>query len=155
MHYNIYLDGDLLGFTNDLFYQLVGLVNGQQYMVGLSAEYEAGESDILEFELPYVSVDGNTIQMGNMLTNFPNPFNPTTTISFSLTTEHAKNTEVTIYNLKGQKIKTFPVTLSGDEGSIIWNGTDNTGKRVSSGIYFYKLVSVGKSIASKKMLLLK
>ena len=157
LHYNIYLEGIFQGSTTDLFYQLTGLVNGQQYMVGLSAEYEAGESEIIEFELPYVSSDDNTIKMIEMLTNYPNPFNPTTTISFSLNTENTEDTEIIIYNLKGQRVKTFECHAEPVEvrHSIIWNGTDDNNKPVSSGIYFYKLISDGKNIASKKMLLLK
>jgi peptidase C10-like protein/Spi protease inhibitor/flagellar hook capping protein FlgD len=90
--------------------------------------------------------------------NYPNPFNPTTTISFSLTTELTENTELIIYNLKGQKVKNLPVilSLSKDKGihTVIWNGTDDSGKTVSSGIYFYKL-KAGKFEQIKKMILLK
>jgi PKD repeat protein len=95
------------------------------------------------------------------LRNYPNPFNPSTTISFSLTTENTENTELTIYNLKGQKVKdlTSSVTLSGVEGSSYqysarWNGFDNDGKPVPSGIYFYKISTNGSS-RNRKMLLLK
>ncbi|MDO9576760.1 MAG: S8 family serine peptidase [Candidatus Cloacimonadales bacterium] len=87
------------------------------------------------------------------LSNYPNPFNPSTTISFSLTTETTDNTELIIYNLKGQKINSLPVTLSGVEESITWNGTDQKGKPVSSGIYFYKLNIENSPV--KKMLLMK
>ncbi len=158
LYYNIYLDECLIGTTIDLYYQLEGLVSGQQYMVGLSAEYEAGESNILEFELPYVNFDDNTIQMVNALYNYPNPFNPTTTISFSVT-QNSDFVSLEIFNLKGQKVKTFPVTLSPEsslgKGSIIWDGTDQTGKPVSSGVYFYKL-KAGKDFSqTKRMLLLK
>ncbi|MCK5051163.1 MAG: right-handed parallel beta-helix repeat-containing protein [Candidatus Cloacimonetes bacterium] len=157
LYYNVYLDGELYGTTNELFYQLVDLVYGQQYMVGLSAQYEAGESVILEFELPYVNSDDNAIQIVNTLHNYPNPFNPNTTISFNLTTEHMENTEIVIYNLKGQKVKTFEchTELVEVQHSITWDGTDESNKPVSSGVYFYKLVSDGKNLASKKMLLLK
>ncbi|MDA3813309.1 MAG: T9SS type A sorting domain-containing protein [Candidatus Cloacimonetes bacterium] len=86
------------------------------------------------------------------LHNFPNPFNPSTTISFNSTSE---NTELLIYNLKGQKIKTLTVTLSGDEGSATWKGTDYNDQPVSSGIYFYKLVVNGKTETVKKCLMLK
>ncbi len=157
LHYNIYLDGELQGITNDLFYQLTNLVNGEQHMVGLSAEYEVGESGIVEFELPFVSSDDNTIQMIEMLNNYPNPFNPTTTISFSLTTEYNENFEIVIYNLKGQKIKTIECHAEPVEvrHSIIWNGTDDNNKPVSSGVYFYKL-KAGKDFSqTKRMLLLK
>ncbi len=78
--------------------------------------------------------------------NYPNPFSYSTTISFELNTslrpeyrEQAENTEMIIYNIKGQKIKTLNVTLSGVEGSIIWYGTDNQGIQVSNGIYFYRI----------------
>jgi len=92
--------------------------------------------------------------------NYPNPFNPSTTISFSLTTENTETTELIIYNLKGQKVKEFNVTLSGVEGegntnySITWNGDDDSGNPVSSGIYLYKLKS-GVYTSTKKMILMK
>jgi len=86
--------------------------------------------------------------------NYPNPFNPTTTISFS-TTESTENTELVIYNIKGQKVKQLVSDqLSAGQHSVVWNGKDDNGKSVSSGIYFYKLKtdSVKKT---KKMVLVK
>ncbi len=79
-----------------------------------------------------------------LLGNYPNPFNSSTTISFHISERDdftAENAEISIYNLKGQKIKTFSVILSGVEGqsSILWDGTDKQNKPVASGIYFYKL----------------
>ncbi len=104
-----------------------------------------------------IEITDNPFQ--NNISNYPNPFNPTTTFSFSLTTEHTENTELAIYNLKGQKIKTLTVILSDAqhciEGSVIWNGTDSNEQPVSSGIYFYKLVVNGKTEAMNKCLLLK
>lgn len=88
--------------------------------------------------------------------NYPNPFNPSTTISFNLTTEHTENTELVIYNLKGQKIKTFlnlQITQSPNQ-QIVWDGTGQTGKPVSSGIYFYKL-KTDNFQQTRKMLLMK
>ena len=90
------------------------------------------------------------------LHNYPNPFNPSTTIFFNLTTEH---TELIIFNLKGQEIKTFPVILSGVEGSgenysVTWNGKDENENSVSSGVYFYKMNN-GSYSHTKKMILLK
>ncbi|MDO9576925.1 MAG: lamin tail domain-containing protein [Candidatus Cloacimonadales bacterium] len=89
------------------------------------------------------------------LSNYPNPFNPTTTISFSLTAKDAEGAKLEIYNLKGQKIKTFSnlqITKSPNQ-QIIWNGTDTNIQPVSSGIYFYKLNIEHSPV--KKMLLLK
>jgi hypothetical protein len=102
------------------------------------------------------------------LSNYPNPFNPSTTISFSLYTEITEDAELVIYNLKGQKVKNLSPSLhslssraeSRDEVrgenqyNIVWNGTDDSGKPASSGIYFYKLKS-GDYQKTNKMLLMK
>ena len=87
--------------------------------------------------------------------NYPNPFNPETTIYFETTNLH-ENSRIEIFNIKGQKIKTFDVFLSGVEGksSIVWDGKDDNSHPVSSGIYFYKIKSGEKSL-SRKMVLLK
>ncbi|RLC49726.1 MAG: hypothetical protein DRH79_08630, partial [Candidatus Cloacimonadota bacterium] len=96
----------------------------------------------------------------NTLSVYPNPFNPTTTISFSLNNENIENFEIGIYNLKGQKVKNLPVILSGVEGSdtnehtVTWDGTDNNGHSISSGVYFVRLKS-GSVNLNKKVLLLK
>jgi hypothetical protein len=81
-------------------------------------------------------------------TNHPNPFNPSTTISFSFTTEYTENAEIQIYNIKGQKVDQISV-VSG-QTSAIWNA-----ERFGSGIYFYKLSVNGKTEAVKKCMLLK
>jgi hypothetical protein len=87
--------------------------------------------------------------------NFPNPFNPSTIISF--TAEGAKNAELVIYNLKGQKIRFFTnyQLTSSPINQIVWNGTDENDQAVSSGVYFYKLNIDGKTKAMRKCLLLK
>ena len=85
--------------------------------------------------------------------NYPNPFNSITTIRF--TTENTeKNTELIIYNLKGQKVKTLIAeSLSAGYHSVIWNGTDDKDKPVASGLYFYKLKTKDYSKVRKMMLL--
>jgi len=86
------------------------------------------------------------------LSNYPNPFNPSTTISFEITNLH-ENARIEIYNLKGQKVKTFshPELV---EGSVSWNGKSENNQSVTSGMYFYKLSS-GSQIVTKKMLMMK
>lgn len=89
------------------------------------------------------------------LSNYPNPFNPVTTISF--TTEQNKQFELSIYNLKGQKIRTFiksPATNS-SQHQILWDGTDIDGQHVSSGVYLYQLKIGNKTIIKNKMTLIK
>ncbi len=85
--------------------------------------------------------------------NYPNPFNPTTTISYDLAEDAFVN--IDIYNLRGQKIKTLVAEkMQQGEHSVDWNGQDNSGHRVSSGVYFYKL-ETGSTSSVKKMILLK
>jgi len=85
--------------------------------------------------------------------NYPNPFNPTTTIEFSLNSD--QYVELYIFNLKGQKIKSL---LQGEMPSgihhIAWTGENSSGKKVSSGVYLYQL-KAGTYTSTKKMLLLK
>jgi FlgD Ig-like domain len=87
------------------------------------------------------------------LSNFPNPFNPTTTISYNLPLEG--NISLNIYNTKGQLVKQL-VNGTQPEGyyDVVWNGKDAAGKQVSSGIYYYRINACGKTI-NKKMLMLK
>jgi len=85
--------------------------------------------------------------------NYPNPFNPSTTIEFSL--GKASRTDLSIYNLKGQKVKTL---AQGDwapgNHKIIWQGTDEQNQPVGSGIYFIRL-NAGQYTETKKITLIK
>jgi hypothetical protein len=80
------------------------------------------------------------------LSNYPNPFNPSTTISFNLTTEVGEDVEISIYNMKGQLMDRLPILNT--QTSIEWNA-----EGFPSGIYLYKLNTVNTPI--KKMILLK
>ncbi len=87
--------------------------------------------------------------------NYPNPFNPSTSISFILKKDMPVTLE--IYNIKGQKVKTLLSNETKEKNilhSIVWNGTNDTGKKVSSGVYLYKL-KTGKNIEIKRMLMTK
>jgi len=84
---------------------------------------------------------------------YPNPFNPTTTISFSI--KEKAPVELIIYNILGQKVRTLVnQPLEPGEHSIVWNGTDNKGRSVASGIYFYRM-KAGNYSETKKMVLKK
>jgi hypothetical protein len=86
------------------------------------------------------------------LSNFPNPFNPNTTISFSLPRE--SNVNLSIYNIRGQKVKTLlNAKMTDGPHSVVWHGTDACGSSVGSGIYFYRLETEGFSKTSKMVLL--
>ncbi|MDZ4183175.1 MAG: carboxypeptidase regulatory-like domain-containing protein [Candidatus Cloacimonadaceae bacterium] len=85
--------------------------------------------------------------------NYPNPFNPETTISYSV--KDASPVKIEIYNVKGQLVKTLinDVKDSGNH-SVVWKGIDNNNRAVSSGVYYYKM-SAGKYSSTKKMILMK
>jgi len=86
-----------------------------------------------------------------LLGNYPNPFNPSTTISYAL--KDNAPVELLIYNLKGQKVKTLVrETQSSGRYHVIWNGRDETGRAVSSGVYHY-ILRAGTFKATRKMLL--
>jgi len=125
------------------------------YAITDSTLYEITDSSITPL-IDYTSINEEIIISNHSIemTNYPNPFNPTTTISFS-STMSTENTELSIYNLKGQKVKQLVSDkFSAGQHSIVWNGNDDSGKPVSSGIYFYKLKS-GNYERTRKMILLK
>jgi len=96
---------------------------------------------------------GNIISKPVLNGNYPNPFNPTTTISFSLPTE--QDIELTIYNIKGQKVKTLYSGFANiGEHTITWSGIDSNDKQVSSGLYFYKLKTNNNTL-TRKMIMIK
>ncbi len=96
---------------------------------------------------------GNVPSLKTELKNYPNPFNPETTIDF--TVPKAGNVKLSIYNVKGQLVKTL-VNGKKDAGKyqVVWKGKNTNNDKVASGIYFYRLETNSKSIY-KKMLLMK
>jgi len=100
----------------------------------------------------WVDIDEN-IAPEFAVNNYPNPFNPNTTIE--LTLSKRENVEVTIYNVLGKEVKSLVKgTLDEGEHSFQWNGRDNESQSLPSGIYFYKISTDSRSIF-KKMLLMK
>ncbi|MBN2413841.1 T9SS type A sorting domain-containing protein [candidate division KSB1 bacterium] len=99
--------------------------------------------------------DENALPMEFSLSkNYPNPFNPTTTIEFAL--PKAGEVKVVVFNTLGQKVRTLvSTTMSAGYYKSIWDSCDDFGKRVSSGMYFYRLEVDNKHISTQKMLLLK
>jgi hypothetical protein len=85
--------------------------------------------------------------------NFPNPFNPSTTIAFSL--KDAANVDLTIYDVAGRRVRNL-VDERRDRGvyKIAWDGYNDSGSRVASGVYFYKMIA-GSFTDTKKLTILK
>jgi len=85
--------------------------------------------------------------------NFPNPFNPETTIAFSLS--NVGNVVINVYNVRGQRVRSL-LDEQREPGhhSIVWNGRDDSGRALSSGIYLYRMTA-GDFTETRRMLLMK
>lgn len=120
--------------------------------------YAVGRYTVLKYSFDYTGAQENEIPYQNFqLSNHPNPFNPSTEIRFQISEVSAwESAEIMIYNIKGQKVKTLPVSPSQSHTfSLTWDGTDLNNQRVSTGVYYYQLQVDGKPVANRKMLLLK
>lgn len=103
----------------------------------------------------YVSIGDEIITPSqlSLKQNYPNPFNPETMIEFSLPNNGLVSLEV--YNILGQQVKTL-VNRELEPGThrFVWNGTDERGKRVGSGVYLYRLSTPEESLV-RRMILMK
>ena len=85
--------------------------------------------------------------------NYPNPFNPSTIIRFGLPV--AEKVTIKVYDVLGREVKTLiNEELRPGYQQVEWDGTNNYGSRVSSGIYIYRMVA-GKFVKTMKMMMLK
>ncbi|MCK5050660.1 MAG: T9SS type A sorting domain-containing protein, partial [Candidatus Cloacimonetes bacterium] len=164
---DIVISGEGFGYNGILQFDLD---HSQQQI--LEIEFEADELGQFSGELSIISNDPDTpellipltaecfteadddliLETSKLIGNYPNPFNPTTTILFEIDSENTEDVELVIYNLKGQKVKEFSNLRN--QTSVIWNGLDDNNQSASSGIYFYKLKS-GNFEQTKKMILMK
>jgi len=89
----------------------------------------------------------------NLYNNYPNPFNPVTTLRYDL--PENSHVTITIYDMLGRQVKTL-INQTQDAGfrSVIWDATNDYGKPVSAGIYLYQ-IQTGEFMQTKKMVLLK
>lgn len=86
--------------------------------------------------------------------NFPNPFNPSTQITYSL--PQATHVQLTIFNIQGQKIRTLVNDFqTAGTKSVTWNGLDDQGLEITSGVYFFRLKAGNEFQKTKKMIFMK
>ena len=87
--------------------------------------------------------------------NSPNPFNPATTISYSVPEGTLVQVKLTVYNIRGQLVRTL-VDEVREPGSytVYWDGRNDAGRQVASGVYFYRM-RAGDFVQTRKMVLLK
>ncbi|MBW6516622.1 MAG: T9SS type A sorting domain-containing protein [Candidatus Cloacimonetes bacterium] len=114
----------------------------------------AGYPYLRDFDDP-VSVEDDLLALEKPipLTNYPNPFNPETTIKYSLS-ENVDRLSIKIYNSRGQLVRTLVNAphLQG-EYEILWDGKNDNGTPVASGIYFYRLTTPDHEKVNKMLLL--
>jgi hypothetical protein len=96
---------------------------------------------------------GDTPRKVALNQNYPNPFNPTTTITFNL--PHSGATSLVVYDVRGRLVRTLiDGVLQAGPQNLEWDGRNNSGQRVASGVYLYRL-TFGNNVQQKKMVLLK
>ena len=152
--------------TNDEgYYSVTGLSEGEVTGLATKTYYDSGHETntinddmTIDFSIEPESptATGETDMEENVLSinNYPNPFNPKTTIEFSLT--EASNVKVIVYDIKGKEVVSLVENqdLSAGAHSVKWTGKDSDNKTVASGIYFYR-ISTGNKSVTQKMILLK
>jgi hypothetical protein len=131
-----------------------GLYSFQQDADGIAAYFDNIAVKQLEPVTSVEDFDNPGIPEEHYLSqNYPNPFNPTTNISYKL--KDAQNVSLIIYDVIGEKVKTLVSQYqSAGQYTITWNGQNDAGYKIKSGIYLYTL-RAGDVLESKKMLMLK
>ncbi len=156
--YNLYRDGTVIHSEGSvLFFEFVDTnipVGTHTYYA--IAHYGATNSDPTQeytFIVTAIGDENPALPTTALLGNYPNPFNPSTDISFSV--KDASPVRVDIFNQKGQLVRTL-LDASRKVGThtVNWDGKDSSGNGVSSGVYYYRMKS-GSFSSTRKMLLLK
>jgi len=161
--YNLYEEGNSVPINGNV------LIDNRNYLISLpnvgssfyvTAMYDTGESQSSNiYVFNSSSSDNHQIAKQDLQLNaYPNPFNPSTKISYHLDSE--LHVELSIYNIKGQRIRTL-VNEKQPAGNhaIIWNGRDDKNSQAASGIYFYEVHINSNEVSDyasvKKIILMK
>jgi hypothetical protein len=117
----------------------------------------ADSSAIWNFRTTYVGVNSLLDLVPKEFSlnqNYPNPFNPTTSIRFAL--PNAATVTLEVYNLLGSKVRTLlnGTMMNAAYHNVVWDGRDDAGAQVASGMYLYRIVA-DKNSATMKMLMMK
>ena len=167
--FKVLIDGqtidEITGASNTSFlHSMVDVTNYVQGKYALPVVFEilpTGQ-DAVVIARVYLEIQGTNaidIEVNKKLNsfelkqNYPNPFNPSTTFEYNL--NKTSDVKLKIYNALGQQIKSLVnERQSPDNYKIIWDGTDNTGSKVASGNYYYRLV-VNNETKTNRLILVK
>ena len=135
----------------------VEIVSGTWNIIASDGDYE-----VPAYNGPFsLTIDGSSLSVNNsslphefqLHSNFPNPFNPSTSISYSLSEQVFVSLDV--YDVLGKKVKSLVSEIkSTGNHSILWDGTNDQGELMSGGVYIYS-INAGNFHASKKMIFIK
>ena len=121
---------------------------GQRYVYRLASDRD--EDDVFVSQEIYVPVS-----RAELAQNYPNPFNPTTRIAYWVPEGGSRHVQLFVYDVRGARVRTLVNEAStGGRFEVEWDGRDDSGTRVASGVYFYRLAQPGFT-STKKMVLLK
>lgn len=136
---------------NDKIEKIIGIGNYSFYHYKLDPR---NNDDVIGHRPASVKEKTNRLELSyDLKQNYPNPFNPATTITYSLGKRGLA--ELTIYNMLGQRITTLVHEVkSAGRHVVVWDGRNNNGQPVASGLYFYSL-KAGDFIKTNKMVLLR
>ncbi len=113
------------------------------------------DTGVAYFEL-VLDVDDGSVDLPenfSLSQNYPNPFNPSTVLSYTLPTQAHIN--ITVFNIQGRLVRTLTDTdKPAGEHTVEWNGTDENGRSVATGVYFYRMAA-GEFSETRKMVLVK
>ncbi len=151
-------EGEIIDECETNFVGKPRLIYRNQMLYLVYLKYSIGRVNIyfMKKDLLINSIEEHTISSFHSITlsqNYPNPFNPETQINYSL--NKGGSTTLKILNIKGQLVKLL-VNEHKQKGdySVIWDGTDNNKKSVSSGVYYYRL-QVDNRVKTKSLILVK
>lgn len=143
--------------AKDVSYLDGGVTTGSTYYYKIGAVDKAGNAGPYSTE---ISLKVTSVQLLSGLPtefaldqNYPNPFNPSTQIKFALPNE--SKVSLNIYSVSGELIRTLVnADMAAGFYAVTWNGLNNTGQSVSTGVYLFR-VQAGSYVSSKKMMLVK
>jgi len=106
----------------------------------------------IHYKVSFKDKQDDSIPAAIELQCYPNPFNPELTISFNL--QEQKEVKLDIFNIKGQRIRELKIeNVKCKVNSVVWDGNNDSGNQVSSGVYFIRLAIGDKIITSKAVLM--
>jgi flagellar hook assembly protein FlgD len=142
---------DALGVTHDSVWIFVNPTE-----LGVGTHYDTVAFDVqgVSYSVPVtvrLTIGGADSTSAYSLENYPNPFNPSTNIVFSL--PQSSHVRLEVFNVLGQRVVTLADEyMTAGSHTLEWNGTDANGQQAASGVYFYRLQTEASTL-TKKMLL--